>query len=68
MDETRIRPGQVWMVMMDDHESRMLVIGATGEIPDTWICEKLSARYDAGTGPHVLVGKGHFVRPECQVE
>ncbi len=68
MDEMRISSGQVWVAVLHGHETRMLVIATGGEIPDTWICEKLSAEYNAGTGPHVMVRKGDFVRLERQVK
>ena len=68
MDEIRILHGQEWTVAFCGVEARMLVVARDGEIPDTWICEKLSARYDAGTGPHVLVRGVEFLRLERQVE
>ena len=68
MDEVRIRPSQEWVVVLGGHETRIRVIGGSGEIPETWICEDLSSRYSAGTGPHFLVRKTDFVQLERQVE
>ncbi|NQT11372.1 MAG: hypothetical protein HQ582_01400 [Planctomycetes bacterium] len=64
MGEKRIEPGQVWRADLCGHESRVLVISSHREVPELWVCERLTANQGIGKGMHILVASKEFTELE----
>jgi hypothetical protein len=64
MGEKRIEPGEVWVADLCGHESRVLVISSHREVPELWVCERLTTSQGIGKGMHILVASTEFTKLE----
>ncbi len=64
MSEKRIEPGEVWLADLCGHESRVRVISSHREVPELWVCERLTTQQGISEGMHILVASAEFTKLE----